>query len=116
MNTTNKGGSAIGSVPMVMLGVIKVSRTKWNSPRIQSDMFIISTRSSWIRLCLLFLWLGSSVPCPGQVVQSARFEIPIAERENVSYKVISLEEKGIFLYRKAIAHDNQIGIEVIRLD
>jgi len=56
------------------------------------------------------------MPCPGQVVLSARFELPIAERENISYKVISLEEKGIFLYRKAISNDHQIGMDVVRLD
>ena len=54
----DQGGSGIGSVRMATRGVTKPSRTKWNSPRIQSDMFIISTRSSWIRLHLLFYFYG----------------------------------------------------------
>jgi len=86
-------------------------------------MFITSTRSGWIRarpgsapLCLLFYFFLSAPLCPGQVIQSAHFELPLAERENVNFKVISAGEKGIVLYRNAIARDNQPGIEIIRLD
>ncbi len=79
-------------------------------------MFTTSTRSSWIRLYLFFSFLASVVLCPGQVVQSARFELPFAEKENVSYKAISAGEKGIVLYRSAVTRDNQFGIDVIYLD
>jgi hypothetical protein len=50
------------------------------------------------------------------VIQSARFELPFAETDNVSYNVIPAGEKGIVLYRSAITKDNQTGVEIIRLD
>src|ERR1700704_298440 len=114
--TTTKGGSGIGSVPTAMPGVTKPSRTKTNSPPMQSDMSIISTRSNWIRLHLLFCFLASPMLCPGQVVQSARFELPLAATESGSYWVISVEEKGVILYRRAITNNNQMGMDIVRLD
>ena len=54
--------------------------------------------------------------CRGQVVQSARFEIQLADAEKGSYKVISAGENGIVLYRRSITKDNQLGMEIIRLD
>ena len=79
-------------------------------------MFIISTKSDWIRLYLLFYCILAAMPCRGQIVQSARFELLLADSEKPSYKMISAGENGIVVYERAISKDNQLGMEIIRLD
>lgn len=80
-------------------------------------MFTMSTKSSWTRegrLILLLLLL--SVLARAQMVQSAHVEIPLSERENEYFSIISAEEAGVLLYRRARTEKFQPGLEVIRMN
>lgn len=84
---------------------------------IRSVTFTMSIRSEWIRSCF-FLWLGILLfcfPTRGQVVQLARFEVPLSSTEFEYYKVVSIREKGLLLYRKFFSAEGLV-IEIVRVD
>lgn len=79
-------------------------------------MFFISIELPWIRHFLwgvVFALLSSS--SIGQIQQSGRYETPLLENERDYYKVVSVQEQGIILYRTLFyVAGNQI--EVVRID
>lgn len=75
-------------------------------------MFSTLTKWLFLNLCLLFTCLIASVQA--QVLQTARFEIPI-DRELERFEIIPAGNNGIFLYRRFT--DGKIdNIELIKLD
>ncbi len=79
-------------------------------------MFFTSTKSAWIST--LFFALLAAIPVSvssGQVVQTARLEYEVTKDDAEKFKVVSLSEKGLFLYRRLYGQkDDQI--EMVRVD
>ena len=84
---------------------------------IQFVTFTMSIRSKWIRSCfhLLLSFLVFPSPSQGQIVQLARFEVPLNKTGYENFKVVSITEKGLLLYQRLYTPENMV-IEVIRVD
>lgn len=77
-------------------------------------MFFTLIKLKYINLILIVCFAIPS--CMGQVDQLARFEIAIDENdENENFKVSSLDQEGILIYRNLLA-DAQNLLELIRVD
>ncbi len=88
-----------------------------NNPVITCVTSTMSIRLKWSRSCfhLLFCCLVFSLPCQGQVIQLARFEVPLGKVESEYHQVVSLKEKGLLLYRRLLSKEG-VQMEIIRLD
>lgn len=78
-------------------------------------MFFISTKSKLIKAGALALFLGANLSCLAQIQQSARFETPLTEVENEYFKVISVRQQGLVMYRRLTGRKED-QIELIRVD
>lgn len=78
------------------------------------DTFFMST--GWIiRLLLRLIALGFVVPASAQVLQTARYEIPILERNEPRYTAARLGTNGLMVYRR-IPGKKDDQLELIKLD
>ena len=79
-------------------------------------MFFISIELKWIRhLSFAVIFTLLSISAAGQIQQSGRYETPLLDNEKDYYKVVSVQEQGIILYRTLFyVAGNQI--EIIRVD
>lgn len=77
-------------------------------------MFFTSIKLQWISLVLSALTFPS-FSVFGQIQQSGRYETPLLENEKDFYKVVSVQEEGVILYRTLFfVQGNQI--ELVRVD
>src|SRR5258708_2043985 len=116
-NRTTRAGSGIGTVLLLMPGDTRLSKIKLNNRVTRSVTSTMSIRSGWSRLRLyqLIFLVFLSLPGWGQVKQLERFEVPLIRAQNENYRVSSIQERGLLLYRRIMSKDGMV-LEVIRLD
>lgn len=77
-------------------------------------MSFILTKWKWSK-CILITALFHSAITSAQITQSARLEIPLLEKENQYYNVLSAQKLGLVLY-KVINIGKEQKIDVMRVD
>jgi hypothetical protein len=68
-----------------------------------------------VRNTLVVLMMAAAATASAQLLQTARFEIPLPEDDQEGYEAMSLRSNGVILYKSYFGKDSDM-LEIIRLD